>query len=482
MKKILLYLILMMAIGMAGTVAYVSVSGLLKVFTGAGTLGLMLFSVIEISKIVATSAIHTYGKKIGWFYNTLLSIAILISMAITAMGIYGFLSSSYKESFAKMENVDSQVVLLETKRDSYQKQLDILNSEKENITNTITELSKGLSNNVIQYKDKTTGQIMTTTSSSTRKALEKQLDNAVVKDNNINQKLDTLNTLVFDLENQILETKLGNDSANELSTLKYLSDITGKSMDEVMKWFILLLIIIGDPMAILMVIVFNKVVNKKETVEKDDEPDNGPDNGPDNEVDYYFDNHPMDIRGSDPDAVMTIQKEEPLDYIKQIQDNLRRGIPIKNDAVNDAVNEFVELPIEDSLPVPITDAEIVEEMIVKNKTEMVNINEEIIPVQPMDSPDGTGLLSSMDVIYDVNENTPEEQIEENVEEVKQLKREPVIPRGKIIESDVVKKRDFSVDVPEPNITRIGTNKEIRENQNNVIFFKRKRPDELNNED
>jgi hypothetical protein len=96
----------------------------------------------------------------------------------------------------------------------------------------------------------------------------------------------------------------------------------------------------------------------------------------------------------------------------------------------------------------------------------------------MDGPDGTGLLSSMDVIY---ENTPEEQIEENVEEVKQLKREPVIPRGKIIESDVVKKRDFSVDVPEPNITRIGTNKEIDENKSNVIFFKRKRPDELNNE-
>lgn len=490
MKKILLYLILIMAVGMAGTVAYVSVSGLLKVFTGAGTLGLMLFSAIEIAKMVATSAIHTYGKTIGWFYNTLLSIAILISMAITSMGIYGFLSSSYKESFAKMESVDSQVELLETKRDSYQKQLDILNSEKENITNTITELSKGLSNNVVQYKDQRTGQIITSTSTSTRKALEKQLDNAVIKESGVNEKVDNLNTLVFDLENQILETKLGNDSANELSTLKYLADISGKSMDEVMKWFILLLIIIGDPMAVLMVIVFNKVIKKDE-----DKPTLELSNTPTpitNDEEYLlsplFDIIP--IRGSDPDSIITIQKEElPSDYIKEIQDKIRRGIPIKddavNDAINDAVNEYIELPIEESLPAPMTDAEIVEEMIEKNKLENVIMDEhieEIIPVIAMNSPDGTGLMSAMDIIDEVIENTSEEQIIENVEDVKQLKREPVIPRGKIIESDVVKKRDFSVDVPEPNITRIGTNKEVRDNQSNVIFFKRRRNDELKNED
>ena len=65
MKKILLYLILVMAVGMAGIVAYVSVGGLLKVFSGAGTLGLLFFSTIEVAKIVATSAIHTYGNKIS---------------------------------------------------------------------------------------------------------------------------------------------------------------------------------------------------------------------------------------------------------------------------------------------------------------------------------------------------------------------------------------------------------------------------------
>ncbi len=91
-----------MAICLAGTVAFISVTGLLKVFAGAGTAGLVFFIGLEVAKVVATSAIHTYGKIIGWFYNIILSLFILITMGITSLGVYGFLSSTYNESFSKM--------------------------------------------------------------------------------------------------------------------------------------------------------------------------------------------------------------------------------------------------------------------------------------------------------------------------------------------------------------------------------------------
>ena len=76
--------------------------------------------------------------------------------------------------------------------------------------------------------------------------------------------------LLFEIENEVLEIKLGNDVASELGPLKYLAEVTGMSMDDIMKWFIFLLIIIGDPMAILMVIIFNKVANiERQSREKD---------------------------------------------------------------------------------------------------------------------------------------------------------------------------------------------------------------------
>ena len=262
-----------MAISMAGIVAYVSIGGLMKVFSGAGFLGLLFFSAIEIAKIVSTSAIHTYGSKISWIYKIALSIGITITMIITSVGIYGFLSSTYQETFIKLESIEAQVTLLEQKRDRIELQLNNVDKENTSINERVSELSGGLSNNVIQYKDRETGKIITTTSSSTRRVLERQLNKAIERQGELNIKSDDLNTKIFDLDNKILEVKVGNDTAAELGPLKYLSEITGKTMDEVMKYFIFLLILIGDPMAVLMVIVFNKVVNDSSEDKKKDKPE-----------------------------------------------------------------------------------------------------------------------------------------------------------------------------------------------------------------
>lgn len=479
-----------MAVGLAGTVAYVSVTGLMKVFTGAGTAGLIFFIGIEVAKVIATSAIHTYGKRIGWFYNILLSLGIVIAMAITSMGIYGFLSSSYKESFAEMENVGAQVELLEKKRDGYTQQFDILTEEKTSLNTTIMELTKGLSNNVIQYKDPQTGEIITTTSSSTRKVLQEQLDNAIERQGVVNAKSDSLSTIIFDLENEILEVKLGDEATSELSTLQYLSDITGASMDTVMSWFIFLLIVIGDPMAVLMVIVFNKVVNYKE--KKDDGANDGgnggPDDGPNDDdkfepIDNYIkvdeETGEIDLSGQvlpmekeihfpSPDMSEEVDLLEPLneDYMNQIQKNIREDKPIEDDAVSDAVNEAlneVEERVEEpSLPPVITDEEIVEEMIERNKKEKVQMDAE----EPVVEDDF--------VEEDEVENTPEEQIAENIDEVNKLTREPIIPRGKIIKEDIIKEdRGFSVHIPDPEPKEDEAQKQH--------FFHRKRTDELGND-
>jgi hypothetical protein len=466
MKKILLYLILLMAVGLAGTVAYVSVTGLMKVFTGAGTAGLIFFIGVEVAKVVSTSAVHTYGKRIGWLYSGLLSLGILVSMAITSMGIYGFLSSSYKESYSKMENVNSKIELLEQKKEGYKEQLVLVTKEKDGLTQTISELSKGLSNNFVQHRDQRTGQVMTTTSSANRKVLQDQLDKALKRQEGVNEKSDTLSKRVFDLENEMLEIKLGDGSSSELSTLQYLSDITGASMDTVMSWFIFLLIIIGDPMAVLMVIVFNKVINfdkvdstKEVLTDLADALNNEPSEGvSDDELFQDMGNYinpntgEIDLSGPIKPMSRDIHFTSPNydevnnDYLQEIQNNLKYGTPITNDAVseavNDAVSEAVDIVEEDSLPPVITDEEILKEMIDSNK---VIVDSEV-------------------------EITPEEQIAENTQEVKQLTREPIIPRGEILKEDLISEdRGFSVKIPNPKTDGDTTH-----------FFPRRRNDELGN--
>jgi len=429
-----------MAVGMAGTVAYVSVNGLLKVFAGAGTVGLILFSSIEAAKIIATSAIHTYGKKIGWFYNTILSLFIVIAMTITSMGIYGFLSSSYKETFSKFENVKAKIELLEKKRDGYQSQLNIIINEKVGVGETITELTKGLSNNVIEYKDKETGEIIRTTSSSTRKVLEAQLNKAIERQEVLNGKSDELSKKVFEVENEITEVKLGDDVASELGPLKYLADITGMTMDDVMKYFIILLIVIGDPMAVIMVIVFNKVVNaKKDDVVSD---------AVNEVVNETVKTTPEFVRELDPgfpDAKMELVNEESGE-IELPEEQL----PIE-DEVHIASPEYDETPDNDiDVEIELQDEEIepeVKEESPNNKVFVKSVNNGVQEVKGVED----------------NIKITEEPIKKAIsrEDIKEIKE---------------RERGFSVTVPvrkKNSIERIGSNKEVRDGKSDTIFFKKR---------
>jgi len=140
------------------------------------------------------------------------------------MGIYGFLSAAYQETATKAGNIDAQIALVETKRDNVKDQLAVYNAEKSTINGAVSDLRSGLSNNTIQYKDKETGEIITTTSSATRRALEKQLDQAIARQTEINTKVDALNEQLFEYETEIVEIQTGTDLAGELGPLKYLSD------------------------------------------------------------------------------------------------------------------------------------------------------------------------------------------------------------------------------------------------------------------
>ena len=120
----------------------------------------------------------------------------------------------------------------------------------------MASLRNGLSNNKIQYTD-TSGNIVTTTSSSTRRALEKQLDQAISRQTTINDKVDILNEKLFNYETEIVEVSTNNDIAGELGPLKYLSGLTGIPMDRIINYLLLTIIFVFDPLAIALVIAAN---------------------------------------------------------------------------------------------------------------------------------------------------------------------------------------------------------------------------------
>ncbi len=268
-ERIFPFIIATSALSVSASAAFYSVSGLSKLFAGAAFAVIIMATSLEVAKLVIASLLYQYRKTIPRLLKYYLSVAAVVLVLVTSMGIYGFLSAAYQETAAKAGSIDSQIALIETKRDNVKEQLAVYNDEKSSINIAVSDLRSGLSNNKIQYRDRETGQIITTTSSSTRRALEKQLDQAILRQTEINTKVDNLNEQLFEYETKIVEVKTSNDIAGELGPLKYLSGLTDIPMDRIINYLLLTIIFVFDPLAIALVIAANFAFEKLRSKTRD---------------------------------------------------------------------------------------------------------------------------------------------------------------------------------------------------------------------
>ena len=255
-KRLFPLLIAFSALSVSVSAAFYSVSGLSKLFAGAAFAVIVMAASLEIAKLVIASLLYQYRKNLPKLLKWYLSLACVVLILITSMGIYGFLSAAYQETAAKAGSIDSKITLIEVKRDNIKEQLAVYNEEKSSINSAVADLRTGLSNNKIQYTD-TLGNVITTTSRATRNALTKQLDQAIERQTVINEKIDGLNLKLFEYEEEIVEVKLSDAVSSELGPLKYLSGLTGLPMDRIINYLLLTIIFVFDPLAIALVVAAN---------------------------------------------------------------------------------------------------------------------------------------------------------------------------------------------------------------------------------
>ena len=232
-------------------------------------------SSLEFGKLISAGFLYNYWDKINKALRTYLLVGVFVLILITSAGIYGFLTSAYQITADQLGVVDKQVELVELKKERFQEQLDGYTSEKKQLAESISELSKGLSNNVIQYKDKETGEIITTTSSSTRRALERQLNDAKSERERVSQKIEVLSDSITSLDIKVLNIQQSSEVAGEVGPLKFIAEATGKPMNTIVNWFALFIVFVFDPLAVTLVIAFNTALkvdkgekDKKKVVEK----------------------------------------------------------------------------------------------------------------------------------------------------------------------------------------------------------------------
>jgi len=249
---------LLSALSISSIAALYSLLGLAAIFSAAKIPVLLMGGVLEVGKLVTASWLYQNWKKTPLLLKSYLTLAVVVLIFITSMGIFGFLSKAHLDQTISVGDNTLEIQQIQTRIDREQKRITDADL-------VISQLDKAVQV-LIEY-DRVRGD---TGAIATR---EKQKDERA-----------ELNTIIDDAQDKISEyndaklvlSKEQIELEAEVGPLKYIAeamygDEAKDHFDEAVRWVIFLLIFVFDPLAVLLLIAANQSLRDARLVKVDNE-------------------------------------------------------------------------------------------------------------------------------------------------------------------------------------------------------------------
>ena len=234
------YLVGFSALIIAGCAAFFSVTGLGVLFSGASTAVMVMAGSLEFAKLVAATYLKQMWDEIKGFNKWYLVSAVALLMLITSAGIFGYLSNAFQAQSLKLQQIDREIMVHSTKIDQN--------------TIQITQLSTQISE-----FNKNQGKIIDGGKVNSR--LLRSIDNRDKEIAKINKKISELQDQNAKENEKINEIKTSNiDLEKEVGGFRFVAEAFGIELKNVVKFFIFLIVIVFDPLAVALIIAFNGLI------------------------------------------------------------------------------------------------------------------------------------------------------------------------------------------------------------------------------
>lgn len=256
------FLIAFSALSVSASAAFYSVSGLSKLFAGASLEVIIMAGSLEFAKLITASLLYQYWNTINKTLRTYLAVSTVILVLITSMGIYGFLSAAYQETYSKLSTIENQKGFIQKKIDFYQNDVNRYDEEIKRISSNISTLSNAKAS-TIQVRDTSVSGGFRQTISTTELRMAQSRINIEEENRKMAQsKRSIASDSLQKFQLQVLNLDNNNEVAGELGPLQYLSGLTGTPMDKIINWLLLIIIFVFDPLAISLVVAANFAFDK----------------------------------------------------------------------------------------------------------------------------------------------------------------------------------------------------------------------------
>jgi len=263
------------ALFVAFNAAFFSVSGLSKLFAGASFSVMLMASSLELAKLITAGYLYNYWSKINAAFRVYLTIGVVILVLITSLGIYGFLTAAFQDTFNVFSRTEKQRSFLEQKESFWKDDVARYDEELERISTNISTLSNAKTTSIQVRDTSVVGGVRNTISTAELRLAQKRIGVEEQNRKEVQAKREVAADSLQSIQLRILELDTDTEIGSELGPLQYLSGLLDRPMDEIINWFILIIIFVFDPLAVALVVAFNNAIkidkgekDKKKVVEK----------------------------------------------------------------------------------------------------------------------------------------------------------------------------------------------------------------------
>ena len=249
----------------AAIAAYFSIAGLMAIFSGAALAVAVMAGSLEVAKLVTASWLYRNWKQTGYFLKTYLTVAVFVLMIITSLGIFGYLSKAHLDKAVPTGDVAAQVQLID-ERISIQE--DNIKSQRENIAAARTTLGQ-LDAQVSARLDRGTSEASAERSiqirrqqASERRTLQSEVAKSQQEIEKSNSEIAKLREEKAPIAGELRKVEAEVGPIKYVAALIYGDNPDANLLERAVRWMIILLVAVFDPLAVALLIAANQSLSR----------------------------------------------------------------------------------------------------------------------------------------------------------------------------------------------------------------------------
>ena len=274
------YILGFSAFALASCAAFFSVKGIALLFAASFWSVAIMAGTMELAKLISASYLYRYWNEANKILKKYMLGATLLLMGITSLGIFGFLSDAFQRNFSQYSLNQNKIQGLKSQQTFYISQIEFNKSKlkdlielqktyqvsldsavKQDVTITKTTeggiFSSGKTEKVTDSKLVQSREKIVTGSQQNINSLFEQISF-------VNKELDELTKKNSENNQNIIQLESDN-TKGEIGTFKFVADAFGLKIETAVRIFIVLIVIVFDPLAVCLVIAYNSLIKNNQT-------------------------------------------------------------------------------------------------------------------------------------------------------------------------------------------------------------------------